>query len=141
MISFERWTEIESWLKQEQDLFAWGEMGMLNYLVHSGAQRHDLKVAMANLQHIWGHHGKEEFVKDCTGAGWDFPEKIHRPRVAHFCGRKPFLFDRKAYARPFTIARLEHHRRQRSTLGAWLSVLNEDGKILASKTRKMISGK
>jgi hypothetical protein len=139
-IPFQRWAEIESWLKQVPDLFAWGEMGMLNYLVHSSDQRGHLKVAMTNLQHIWGYHGKEELVKDCTGSGWQFPENIQRPRVAHFCGRKPYVFDWKAYSRPFTIARLEHHRRHHGELGGWLAVLNEDRCVLQGKVRRRLAG-
>jgi hypothetical protein len=108
-------------------------MGMLNYLVHSMTQRAEIKTAISNLQHIWGHHGKEELMRDCVGHGWHFPKEIRRPRVAHFCGRKPFLFDRHAYSHPFTIARLEHHRRQHGELGAWLSVLNEERHVLAGK--------
>jgi hypothetical protein len=138
-ISFRKWTEVESWEKQVPGLFAWGEMGMLNYHVHSLTQRGEIKTAMSNLQHIWGHHGKQELVEDCRAAGWHFPKKIDRPRIAHFCGRKPFLFDRKAYSRPFTIARLEHHRSRHGELGAWFAVLQEDCQRLRTKVRRRVS--
>lgn len=132
-IPFERWAEIEKWESKMAGLFAWGEMGMLNYIVHAMTQSGELKTAVSDLQHIWGHHGTEELEQDCNGAGWCFPENIRRPRVAHFCGRKPFLFDPKAYSRPFTIARLAHQRRHSGNLGAWLSVLNEESRVLAAK--------
>jgi len=135
-IPFESWQKTDSWNKQAPGLFAWGEMGMLNYLVHAMTQRGEIKSVMSNLQHIWGHHGKEELMRDC--AGWHFPTKIQRPRVAHFCGRKPFLSDRHAYSRPFTIARLEHHRRHHGELGAWFAVMNEDCQVLASKVRRRL---
>ena len=112
-----------------------GDMGILNYLVHAMAQRGDLKTTVSDLQHIPGHQGIAEFERDCAGSGWRFPAKIQRPRVAHFCGRKPYLFDCKAYSRPFTIARLEHHRRRRSNLGAWLAIMNEEAKVLVSKVK------
>jgi hypothetical protein len=137
-ISFARWSEVESWGQQFPGLFAWGEMGMLNYHVHSMAQRGEIKTAMSNLQHIWGHHGKQELMQDCRRAGWHFPKTIGRPRAAHFCGRKPFLFDPKAYARPFTIARLEHHRRRHGELGARFAVLQEDCRRLSSKVRRRV---
>jgi hypothetical protein len=132
-ISFERYHKIETLARREPGLFAWGDMGMLNYLVHAAAQRGKLKTAMADLQHIPEHHGKAEFQSDCANGDWHFPPVIRRPRAAHFCGRKPFLFDRGAYSRPFTIARLEHHRRQLGELGAWLAVLNEERHVLAGK--------
>jgi hypothetical protein len=138
MISFHNWTKVESWDKQVSGLFAWGEMGMVNYHVHTMAQRGEIKTAMSNLQHIWGHHGKEEFVQDCRGAGWHFPKTIKRPRIAHFCGRKPFLFDHKAYSRPFTIARLEHNRSRRGELGAWFALMQEDGNRLFSKVKRRV---
>lgn len=138
VIPFQRWIEVESRAKQISGVFAWGEMGMLNYHVHSMTQRGEIKAAVSNLQHICGHHGKHELVQDCRGSGWHFPKTIRRPRVAHFCGRKPFLFDRKAYSRPFTIARLEHHCRRHGELGAWLAVLQEDRRALASKVRRRL---
>lgn len=137
-IPFQEWARVESWAKQISGLFAWGEMGMLNYLVHTMTQRGELKTAMSDLQHIWGHHGKDELKKDCMGSGWHFPRTIRRPRIAHFCGRKPFLFDRKAYSRPFTIARLEHHRCRHGELGAWLALLKEEGRVLQKKAGNRI---
>lgn len=140
-IPFEEWAKIESWEGQVPGLFAWGEMGMLNYVVHALAQRGEIKTTVSDLQHVWGHHGKQELEQDCADVGWVFPTTIRRPRVAHFCGRKPFVFDRKAYSRPFTIARLEHHRRHHSEAGAWLAILNEDRRVLSGKLRKRIFGK
>ncbi len=98
----------------------------------------EIKTGRSNLQHIWEHHGKQELIQDCRGAGWRFPKMIDRPRIAHFCGRKPFLFDRKAYSRPFTIARLEHHRKRYGTPGAWFAVLQEDCRRLARKIKRRV---
>jgi len=137
-ISFRRWTEVECWEKKVPGLFAWGEMGMLNYHVHSMTQRGEIKTAMSNLQHTWEHHGKQELVQDCRGTGWHFPKTIERPRIAHFCGRKPFLFDCKAYSQPFTIARLEHHRRRHGKPGAWFAVLQEDCQRGATKVKRRV---
>ncbi len=140
-IPFAEWVRVEAWAKQTDGLFAWGEMGRLNYLVHAKAQRGEIKIASADLQHVWAHHGKQELEQDCANGGWHFPQIIRRPRVAHFCYRKPFLFDRKAYSRPFTIARLEHQRRHHGETGAWLAVLNEDRRVASGKLRKRIFGK
>ena len=137
-IPFNVWKRAESWGRESPGLFAWGEMGTLNYLVHAMTQRGEIKSTMTDLQDIWGHHGKKELMKDCAGAGWHFPKEIGRPRVAHFCGRKPFLFDWQAYSRPFTIARLEHHRRQHGELGAWFAIVSEDCQVLARKARRRL---
>ena len=111
---------------------------MLNYLFLSMRHRGDLITTVSELQHIPAHHGIAEFEQDCAGNGLRFPAKIQRPRVAHFCGRKPFLFDRQAYSRPYTIARLEHHRRHHGEFGAWAAVLNEEREILADKVHRRI---
>jgi hypothetical protein len=132
-IPFGKWVTAESWLQAEPQLFAWGEQGVLNYLVHSMAQRGEMVIAEADLQHVWAHHGVEELIADCSRSGWRFPSKIDRARVAHFCYRKPFIFDRLAYSRPFTIARLEHLRRRHSELGAWYHLLKCDGIVLVQK--------
>jgi len=78
----------------------------------------------------------DELKRDCEDSNWHFPKKIRRPRVAHFCGRKPYLIDRDSYSRPFTIARLEHHRRLHGELGAWLEVFREERRILGAKFQR-----
>lgn len=139
-IPFEKWVEVVSWSAKNYNPWPSGFycMPMMNYLVHSMAQRGELKIRSADLQHVWGHHGIAELEKDCDGCGWHFPKIIKRPRVAHFCGRKPFILDRKAYSRPFTIARLEHYRRQNIWLGAWLPVIKEDSLIFANKIKRRL---
>jgi hypothetical protein len=137
-IPFDVWDRTESWARESPGLFAWGEMGMLNYLVYAMAQRNELKIGMSDLQHIGGHHGVDELKQDCIDSDWHFPNRIRRPRVAHFCGRKPVLFDRNTYSRPFTIARLEHHRRRHRHFGAWLAVLNEERQIVLSKVKRRL---
>lgn len=137
---FDQWMKAESWGKETPGLFGdFYEQPILNYLVHSMTQRCELNTTMSNLQHIGGHHGLDELEQDCVGSNWHFPKQIRRPRVAHFCGRKPFVFDRKAYSHPFTIARLEHHRRNHSEVGAWLAVLKEESPVVATKVKRRLS--
>jgi hypothetical protein len=45
------------------------------------------------------------------------PTAINRPRVAHFCGGKPYMHDFQSYCAPFSIARIEHHRKTKG--GGW----------------------
>ena len=136
-IPFEKWLDAEVWGRETPGLFGnFYEQPILNYLVHSMRQRGELKVAMSNLQHISEHHGLDELKQDCADSNWHFPKKVRRPRVAHFCGRKPFLFDRGGYSRPFTIARLEHQRRLHGELGAWLEIFNEERRVLRGKFQR-----
>lgn len=134
VISFNRWCEIEAWNDRTPGgLFQFGDMGSLNYLVHAMTQRGEIQSACSDLQHIPGHEAIQEFEQDRAGAGWQFPAHVKRPRVAHFCGRKPFLFDRNAYSKPFTIARLAHYRLHHSEKGAWLRIIGEDWRVLRGK--------
>jgi hypothetical protein len=135
-IPFEEYAKVLAWEKANPGTFAWGDMGMINYLVHSRAQRGQLNIVFSDLQDMWVHNGKEELVSDCRGAGWRFPKAINRPRVAHFCGRKPHLYDIKSYSRPFTIARLEHYRPLKGGLGAWVALLFEEWLDLFHKIKK-----
>ena len=126
--------------QETPELFGdFSEQPLLNYFVHSMTQRGELKAAVSDLQHITWHHGVNELKQDCADSNWHLPKKVRRPRVAHFCGRKPFLFDRHSYSRPFTIARLEHHRRRRSNLGAWFAIMNEDTRVLLGKGKDRIT--
>jgi hypothetical protein len=140
IISFEKWMSVFSWGASENSPWpkSFFDMPIMNYLVHSMSQRGEIKAEAADLQHVWGHHGVAELEQDCAGSGWSFPKAVKRPRVAHFCGRKPFMFDRKSYSRPFTIARLEHYRRKQGELGAWLSILNEERRVLTGKIKRKL---
>jgi hypothetical protein len=134
-IPFEEYLKVWAWERDNPGTFSWGEMGMLNYLVYSLHQRGLLKIAVSDLQDMWASNGKEGLVADCESAGWRFPKTVMRPRVAHFCGRKPFLYDLKSYSRPFTIARLEHYRNVYGegflgSLRSWMKILAEEWQVL-----------
>ena len=131
--------EVEHWARTTPGLFSdFGDMGPVNYLVHAKAQRDDIRVGAYDLQQIPDFHGSDELIADCSLCAWRFPRQVNRPRIVHFCGRKPYLFDRSAYSRPFTIARLEHHRKQHGEAGAWLAVLQEDGRVVVRKAKRRL---
>ena len=135
-VSFEMWMEVQNWRNESPQLFGWGEMGMLNYCVHALSQRGKIKVGLSDLQHLRSEQGVLEFKNDLTSVGWRLPTAINRPRVAHFCGCKPYIHDFSSYCVPFSIARIEHHRKTKGGVGAWLAVLNEERGILASKIER-----
>jgi hypothetical protein len=137
-IPFSEWVKVEEWQIKSPGLFAWGEMGMLNYLVHSLSQRQKIQVTATDLQHIWSYHGIEELNNDCLGKAWNFPDKINRPRVAHFCGRKPFIFDLNSYSKPFTIARLEHQRGIHGEMGSWTTLFREETQSIVLKAKSKL---
>src|SRR5262245_13857176 len=139
VIPFEKWMEAESWGRDAPGLFAdFADQPLLNYFVHSMTRRGEIRSHMSNLQHVSGHHGTDEFERDCVNNDWHFPQNIRRPRVAHFCGHKPLVFDLDSYSRPFTIARLEHHRIQRGRLGAWMALLNEESHVFVGKFQRRL---
>ena len=139
-IPIEKWEEVLSWRESPRNPWpsSFNCMPMMNYIVHSMADRGIITTAMTDLQHIPVHHGKEEIEADLVGAGWRFPDMVKRPRTLHFCGRKPYTFSRDAFTKPFTIARLEHHRALKSAAGAWASVAGEDLQVAASKLGKRL---
>jgi hypothetical protein len=139
-ISFEKWLEVKNWERKfSNKLFQFGEQGQLEYMVHSGAQKGEMKVDWSDLQYLVRHHGQEEIDRDTAGCGWRFPKNIKRPRAVHFCGQKPHMHNWRAYSRAFTIARLEHYRKTRGELGAWLAVINEERKVMQSRLKRKVA--
>jgi hypothetical protein len=133
-IPFEKWLEVKEWEKKfDTKLFQFGEQGQLEYMVHSGAQRGELKADWTDLQYNVRHHGQAEIDQDAKGCGWRFPANIQRPRAVHFCGQKPYIHNWRAYSKAFTIARLEHYRRGRREAAAWSAVLNEERQLVTKK--------
>ena len=138
-ITFDEWMAIEDWSISTPGIFSdFGDMGPLNYLVNARRQQGKMKVGCVSLQHIWGHHGIAELASDCASTRWSFPATIQRPRIAHFCGRKPYLYDSGAYSRPFTIARLAHARARCGWLAAWLVLWGQDFRVLCRKCRRRV---
>ena len=131
-ISYEEWVKMEQWGKKIPNLFEFQDQGILNYLVFSKSQRGKMKVDWTDLQwsRSFDHYHLDE---DCESSGWSFPEETSKATVLHFCGRKPSTLDLNCYSRPFTIARLEHHRMKHSKLVAWGQVLREDAVFLTPK--------
>ncbi len=141
VISYEEWTKIESWnTAVPGGIFKFWEQGMLDYLVLAKSQRGEIKTAWTDLQWVRSrdHKGLQE---DCARGGWSFPGDVNPPMVLHFCGRKPSTLDIHCFSRPFTIARLAHHRHTRSKLRAWIIILAEDGRVLFRKVKKRVFGK
>ena len=132
VISYDEWSETEQWGKKMPGLFQFGDQGILNYLVMAKSQRSEIKMDWTDLQ--WSRNfGFEKLTQDVVRLGFKFPNEVDHPAVLHFCGRKPSTLDAQCFSRPFTIARLAHHQRNHSKLGAWLSILSEDTSIVACK--------
>jgi hypothetical protein len=132
VISYNEWSETEQWGKKMPGLFQFGDQGILNYLVMAKSQRSEIKMDWTDLQ--WSRNfGFEKLTQDVVRLGFKFPNEVDHPVVLHFCGRKPSTLDVQCFSRPFTIARLAHHQRNQSKLGAWLSILSEDTSIAARK--------
>jgi hypothetical protein len=140
VFGYEKWLELEEWQREEKgDLFRFGDQGILNYLVHSSKNRGRIRSDFTDLQHVRGMSGDDELKKDCAASGWRFPDDIARPRIVHFCGEKPYIFNARCYSRPYTIARLESHRARHGKFGAWAKVLGEDGKFYMQKAARRLS--
>jgi len=138
-ISFNEWQRVEKWNENPNDpVFKFGDQGQLNYMVHCKRQRRELNVSVSDLQHIVMNHGKQETEVDLMAAESRFPKRIRRPRLLHLCGQKPYLHNMRAYSRPFTIARLEHHRRTHGEVGAWGQLLKEEAPIVAKKIKRRL---
>ena len=137
VISYEQWSEAEQWGEEVPGLFQFGDQGILNYLVFAKSQRDEIKMDWADLQ--WSRNfGFDELIKTGSPFGWDFPAQVDHPAILHFCGRKPSTLDSQCFSRPFTIARLAHHKALHSSLAAWCRILQEDVAVMAGKVRRKL---
>ena len=137
VISYEEWSEAEQWGIETPSIFKFGDQGILNYLVFAKSQRGEIKMDWADLQ--WSRNfGFDELIKTGSPFGWDFPAQIDHPAILHFCGRKPSTLDFQCFSRPFTIARLAHHKALHSSLAAWCRILQEDVAVMAGKVRRKL---
>jgi hypothetical protein len=132
VITYDQWVEVEQWGEKTPGLFQFGDQGILNYMVFSKSQCGEIKIDWADLQ--WSRNfGFDKLIENDPVRGWDLPEEVSHPVVLHFCGRKPSTLDRRSHCRPYTVARLAHHRRTHSHVGAWRAVLCEDSRFLLKK--------
>ena len=136
VIRFEEYKKCIQWENAYPGLFAFGDMGILNYLILSKKRRGEIKVEMTDLQHIPLFHGVDEIIKDCKGYYLSFPKKIKRPRILHFCGKKPWIYDIRIFQFPYTIARLEHNKTKDNLVISFLKILWIDTRILLTKIIK-----
>ena len=137
VISYEQWSEAEQWGIETPGMFKFGDQGILNYLVLAKSQRGEIKMDWADLQ--WSRNfGFDELIKTGSPFGWDFPAQVDHPAILHFCGRKPSTLDSQCFSRPFTIARLAHHKALHSSLAAWCRILQEDVAVMAGKVRRKL---
>jgi hypothetical protein len=133
-ISYDEWMSAESWNVSKADpVFKFGDQGLLNYLVHSSKQRGVKRVEYTDLQYKPGYHGRSEIDSDTVGCRWSWPKTIARPRVAHFSGQKPLILNQRGYSHAFTIARLEHQRRNHSELTSWSNIILEELPVYKNK--------
>jgi hypothetical protein len=144
-VSFPEWAEVFGW--REHPDSPWAKdfvcQPMINYLVHSKAQRGLINVARSDLQYLTRHVGRSEIDRETVECGWRLPVKVSRPRSVHFCGQKPFILNWRSYSFPFTLARLEHYRKKRGELGAWSAIWKEElavlGKKLCARITRLVS--
>lgn len=134
IISYAEWNQIEQWGKETPGLFQFQDQGILNYLIFTKLQRGEIQVTRDDLQ--WSRSfNRTNIDKDCLACGWSLPKNVIRATTLHFCGCKPSTIDPRCYSRPFTIARLAHHRINHSKWGAWCRVFWEDLAALAQRIR------
>jgi hypothetical protein len=130
-VSFDDWMRVESWRQQHPNLFSFTrDQGILNYLVFSLSQRGQLNVGRQDLQWIPVHRGISETVNRFPANFLKLPVQVEEAWVIHFCGRKPLLSNPRTYSRPFTVARLDHHRETKNELHAWANVISEEWPII-----------
>jgi hypothetical protein len=89
---------------QRKDLFKFGEMGMLNYMIFKSVEQRKLNVANKYIQHIC-----PDFERSYSAELFPFKNgmpSVGESMVIHYNGnRKPYLKNRLSYHEPMTFFR------------------------------------
>jgi len=110
-------------------------------MVFSSNQRGKLRIKVLDLQLVTVDHLKEELEHKFPCSLNSLPENIQQPKIIHFCGRKPFMYDVNSFSKPFTSCRIAHYQNlYKSQLEiqalCWLQLFKEEMNILIEKAQK-----
>lgn len=151
VFSPQAWFEVEEWRRQKPTLFSWTkDQGIMNYLTLSMAQRGEITFKELALQVTTGDQQVDDLEQRFPCPMNHPPEKVERPWILHFCGKKPLLQIRGNFNRPFTAFRLKHYRNLYGSsftgrMRAWIKVSCEEIRMfylrVDKKLRRMIGNK
>jgi lipopolysaccharide biosynthesis glycosyltransferase len=109
VFDLEWYKELIELSKKEPNLFKYGEMGMLNYMIFRSVQDEKINVKNEYIQHICPDYDKRE-TRKLFPIQNKKPKVNGRPMAIHYNGnRKPYRNNMLAYHLPMTLFRELHY--------------------------------
>ncbi|MBP0016008.1 MAG: hypothetical protein J7647_00435 [Cyanobacteria bacterium SBLK] len=105
MFALEEYIEILDFVEKHPDIFKYGEMGFLNFMLCRAADTSKIRLGHANFQILAPDYGKESLANR-------FPVTQKEPAIAdddaaiiHWCGDKPLMSTSRTYTKPMNFSR------------------------------------
>ena len=147
IFTLEEYVEILDFNNEHPNVFKYGEMGFLNYMIFRAADQGRLRLGQEDMQFIVPdfspEHAKKRFPMNETG-----PVVLQdEANVVHWCGPKPTLSSSNPYSEPMNFFRRKFLRDASGTSGlaaeALLQVedLQRNVYVYKNKIRKKLTGK
>lgn len=108
-LSLSRYRELLALSKSVPGFFKYWEMGMLNFMIFEAKDQGRCRVRGTDYQVVTNDY-PVQMLKSRFDDAVAHPESVWHPVVYHFCGQKPFVFQKKPYTEPMTYFRFRFKR-------------------------------
>ena len=108
IFTLDEYVEILDFTEKHPEIFKYGEMGFLNFMIFRAVQQGRIKVGQEDLQLLVPDFEQQEirkrFPMESSGPVW----KDETATAIHWCGPKPTLATSKVYADPMSFFRRKY---------------------------------
>lgn len=126
IFSLDEYIEILDFTEKHPNIFKYGEMGFLNFMLFRAADQGRIRLSQAPMQLIVPDFEQEDLKKRFPVQETGPVLHDNQAIVIHWCGPKPRLFSSKAYSEPMNFARRQFLQKERGYTGTsanfWLQL-------------------
>ncbi|MGB5960404.1 MAG: hypothetical protein WBG73_07080 [Coleofasciculaceae cyanobacterium] len=126
IFSLDEYLEILDFNAKYPNIFKYGEMGFLNFMLFRAADQGRIRLGQAPMQLVVPDFDQAELKKLFPVPETGPVLENEQAKVIHWCGPKPRLSTTEAYAEPMNFARRQFIQKERGYTGAtadfWLQV-------------------
>lgn len=126
IFSLDEYIEILDFTEKHPEIFKYGEMGFLNFMLFRAADAGKLRLGQVEMQLIVPDFELEELQKRFPVTEKGPMVQNEDATVIHWCGPKPMVSTSKAYSEPMSFCRRQFLKEERGYQGAtadfWLKI-------------------
>ncbi|MBZ8179424.1 hypothetical protein [Oscillatoria salina] len=105
IFSLDEYIEILDFTEKYPHIFKYGEMGFLNFMLFRAADAGKIRLGQADMQIIVPDYDRNDLKKRFPVTETGPVVENNEAKVIHWCGPKPLLATKKAYADPMSFCR------------------------------------